>query len=325
MGRSFSSHPHTSEAHKPGSPPELTSRDDETDAASGSNFRLLASDPPTSFDQNFSDCNNAPSGFGSNLVLYSSDISNPSVHGAPHIFSVAGAGSGLSHTGATSSGGTATVTSAASTGLIINVTYDQAVSTLPAGFTTAVNAVVSYFETHFSDPVTVNINVGFGEAAGYSLGSALGMSVSYLTSLSYSTLKGALATDAKTTADSSAVASLPASDPTGGTYWVSTAEAKAMGLYTSTTNIDGYVGFSNTAAFDYNNADGVTAGQYDFFGVVAHEFSEVMGRMLLVGGTIGTSANSYDPLDLFHFSSSGVHDFSGSTPAIFRSTMAPHR
>jgi Ca2+-binding RTX toxin-like protein len=61
----------------------------------------------------------------------------------------------------------------------------------------------------------------------------------------------------------------------------------------------------------------VGSNQYDFYGVVAHEISEVMGRMLLVGDSIGGSSKSYDPLDLFHYSAPGVHDFSGSQAGYF--------
>jgi Ca2+-binding RTX toxin-like protein len=78
------------------------------------------------------------------------------------------------------------------------------------------------------------------------------------------------------------------------------------------------VGFSSSSgAFDYDNSNGVTAGSYDFYGVVAHEFSEVMGRILLVGKTVGGLSNSYDALDLFHYSSSGVHTFTASAGGYF--------
>jgi len=293
---------------------------DDADNGDGSNLGLdlISPDPQSSFSHDVFESGGRFNGAGPAEVLYSSDISNPVVHGAPHIFSEA-AGSGSSHSGAGSSGGAAAVTGAASSGLIINVSYDSSVASAPAGFTTVIGQVVQYFESHFNDPVTVNITVGYGETDGYLLGNALGMSLSYLQSATYAQIKTALGSDATTVDDTSAVASLPLSDPITGThtYWISTADAKALGLNTSTTSTDGFVGFSNTAGiFDYNNADGVTAGHYDFFGVVAHEFSEVMGRMLLVGASIG-GTTAYDPLDLFHFSSSGVHDFSGSTPGYF--------
>ncbi|HXJ02794.1 MAG TPA: NF038122 family metalloprotease [Micropepsaceae bacterium] len=239
------------------------------------------------------------------------------IDGDGNIVQSAGGGGHGSGSGGTTTSST-TVTGGAGTGLIINVTYDSSVGSAPAGFTNEVAQVVQFFESHFADPVTININVGYGEVGGTQLGGgALGESMTSLSSLSYSQLKSVLTADAKTAADSSAVASLPSSDPTGGAYWVSSAEAKALG-YSSGGGTDGYVGFSSSAGiFDYNNTDGVSAGQYDFFAVVSHEISEVMGRILLAGGTIGTSANSYDALDLFHFSSSGVHDFSGSTPGYF--------
>lgn len=197
--------------------------------------------------------------------------------------------------------------------MIINVTYDSSVGSAPASFTSTVNAVVQYFETQFVNPITVNIDVGYGEIAGQSLGSgALGESMTYINSYSYSQIRSALAAGATSAADATAVASLPSSDPgAGGSYWVATAEAKAMGLAGASSSLDGYVGFSSAPnIFDYNNADGVTAGQYDFFGVVAHEISEVMGRFVMGG-------SSYTPLALFDYSAAGVRDMSGAQPGYF--------
>ena len=124
--------------------------------------------------------------------------------------------------------------------------------------------------------------------------------------------------DQTSAADASAVASLLGDPTAGGNFWLSTAEAKAMGLLASTTNSDGSVGFSSSSGiFDYDNSNGVSSGQYDFFATVAHEFSEVMGRILLVGGTIGGVSKSYDVFDLFHYSASGTHDLSGSVAGYF--------
>jgi hypothetical protein len=200
-----------------------------------------------------------------------------------------------------------------------NITFDASVLSAPAEFKTDVLSVASYYASQFTDPVTVNLNVGFGEVGGSALPSnALGASSTNLVSTSYKTLVNALKADATSSADHSAVASLPTRDPTGfGFYWASTAEAKALGLY-SGTGADGSIGFSSTAGtFDYNAADGVTAGQYDFVGAVAHEFSEVMGRLTLDGGRIGFWPHSFLPLDLFHFSASHVRTFSGTQPGYF--------
>jgi len=96
-------------------------------------------------------------------------------------------------------------------------------------------------------------------------------------------MKTALVSDVTTADDATAVASLSDTSPVTGNFWVSQAEAKALGLLGNSTSLDGSIGFATSSKFDYNNTNGVTAGLYDFFGVVAHEISEVMGRSLLVG------------------------------------------
>jgi hypothetical protein len=42
-------------------------------------------------------------------------------------------------------------------GLVFNITYDSSVSTAPAGFTTAIAAIVNYYTSVFNDPITINI------------------------------------------------------------------------------------------------------------------------------------------------------------------------
>src|SRR3954454_8983369 len=101
------------------------------------------------------------------------------------------------------------------------------------------------------------------------------------------------------------------------TYDASTGTAKALGLLGASSSNDGDVGFDKNAAWDFDDSNGVSPGTYDLFGVVAHEFSEVMGRSLLVGKTLGPFPNSYDPFDLFHFSGNGVRDFVGTTTGYF--------
>jgi len=61
----------------------------------------------------------------------------------------------------------------------------------------------------------------------------------------------------------------------------------------------------------------MSANSYDFFGTVAHEFSEVMGRMLLAGGRISVFPHSYTALDLFHYAAAGVRTFSGTKAGYF--------
>jgi hypothetical protein len=206
----------------------------------------------------------------------------------------------------------------------INLIFDQPVGNLPAGFVASLNAVVQYLDSHFNNPVTINIHVGYGQINGQPLSpGALGQSLTFLNQYSYSAIRTDLIANATSTDQISAVNSLPATDPTpggNGHYWVSTAEAKAIGLSGASSATDGFIGFSNTNSFTYNTVNGgsVAPGTYDFFGVAAHEITEVLGRSLLVGGSIGSVGNSFDIEDLFHYATSNhARTFSGTTPGYF--------
>jgi len=116
-------------------------------------------------------------------------------------FSASSAGSG--GTGSESgSGGTLVSGSSGSSGLVININWDASCANAPAGFQAGVESVVSYFESHFSNPITITIDVGYGEVAGQSLGiGALAESETVLTSVSYSALEAALVTNANAIGD----------------------------------------------------------------------------------------------------------------------------
>jgi len=196
--------------------------------------------------------------------------------------------------------------------VIINLSYDSSADSAPIGFKNSLNSLVSFLQSTFSDPVTVNIAVGYGEVAGTPLGNgALGSSSTFMQSVSYTQLKNALVADASSATDNSAVASLPAADPIGTSYMISLAEAKALNL-SSSSHLDGYVGFNSGGVFDYDSSDGITTGKHDFYGAAAHEITEVMGRMMWGGG-----GGSPTALNLFHFSAPGVRTFSGTTAGYF--------
>ena len=84
--------------------------------------------------------------------------------------------------------------------MIINFTYDSSVASAPVGFTATLNNIASFFQSTFSDAVTINIAVGYGEVNGQALPSnALGESLTYLNSVTYTQIASALAADAKST------------------------------------------------------------------------------------------------------------------------------
>jgi hypothetical protein len=198
-------------------------------------------------------------------------------------------------------------------GLNLNIQYDSSVNSAPSQFKTVVNSVVQFLEQQFVDPITITIDLGWGEIDNQPMqGGALGESSTYLQSYTYTQVKNAMSADAKSSADATAVASLPATSPTGSnTVWMATAEAKALGLMANNTGVDGYVGISSTLPFDYDDSNGVSAGQYDLFGTLAHEITEVMGRFLLTGN------GGYDPYDLFHYSAPNTRDLVGTQKGYF--------
>ena len=98
---------------------------------------------------------------------------------------------------------------------------------------------------------------------------------------------------------------------TSNNFFVTNAEAKALGLISgSSTGIDGYIGIGKSSSINFSAEFTGTIGatQYDGVGIAAHELSEVMGRIGMEGGTLGTTHNVYTPLDLFRYTSPGVLD-----------------
>ena len=197
-------------------------------------------------------------------------------------------------------------------GLIINPTYDDA-SFSAAGYSvasvhSAFGFVAQEFGSLFADPIHVNITVVAGNVG-------LGQSSTNLFGIfSYSEIRTALINDYNARPDATrttAAASLAGADPTnGGNFFVSTAEAKALGLSPDDLATDGTFTFNNSAQYTFDPNNRQVAGEFDFIGVAEHEVSEIMGRIFLLGSTLGTcpscTKNTYIPNDLFRYTGPGV-------------------
>lgn len=183
----------------------------------------------------------------------------------------------------------------------IDINYDSSVTGAPAAFKTDIGIAVEYLETEFTNPVTINIDVGYGEIDGQALGSGnLGESLwSQNISESYATIRSALIAEG-----ASGASTLPTNSPDRGTLEVSPAEAIALGLLANNGSINGYVGFSSTPnTFSYADGSAPPSNEYYFIGVVEHEITEVMGRVSLLN-----ELNQYSVADLFRYSSPSVRD-----------------
>ena len=152
-----------------------------------------------------------------------------------------------------------------------------------AGFQAAANL----WSAILRDDIMVNIEIDFT-----ALGSGiLGQAGSTTQGNAFTDVKTALANDAKSLTDQSAVLALPAasslslytSDATTGnpeidnngsgnntTLDVNTANAKAIGLRSANNStVDGDITFSSNFTWDFDRSNGITSGAFDFVGVSA--------------------------------------------------------
>jgi hypothetical protein len=203
-------------------------------------------------------------------------------------------------------------------GLRFDLIWDSSVANAPTGFEAAIIAAATVYTKLFSNKDVINIQVGYGEVAGTRMGAgALGESESYGYLTNYQTVNTALQKDAvASTYQQSADMTLSALDPThGGQFFVTSAQAKALGLSNAmATAVDGYIGLSSAYPMDYAaNIVGnkIAANQFDAIGNAEHEISEIMGRIGTEGALMNGKA-TYTPLDLFRYTSDGVRDVTPS-------------
>src|SRR5271166_2927613 len=124
----------------------------------------------------------------------------------------------------------------------LNLIYDPSVDGAPAGFKIAMAAAAQYLDGLITNPITVNISVGYGEDDGTPLadGESTGGPSGGI-DVGYSQLVQDLTANISSAQDAEAVANLPATDPTGGAqFYISSAQEKAWGLIPADdTTIDG--------------------------------------------------------------------------------------
>jgi hypothetical protein len=193
--------------------------------------------------------------------------------------------------------------------LIFNITYDSTVTSQPnaAQIEASYGVVTQAYSSLFTNNITLNITVswqtvGLGESQFGLIGNP-----------SYSQLVSALKAARTTPADTNAVASLPATDPTPSqTWWIPNAEAKALTQIATLFGInpndlttqEGQVLFDNTVTWTFSPTNRAVSGAFDFIAVAEHETSEVMGRCY----DLDQDGPGNVPYDLFRFTN-GVRTF----------------
>ena len=203
--------------------------------------------------------------------------------------------------------------------LTINLTYDPDQTFLNAGLSSAdianMKAAASYAASQFTNNLSdgVNVNIKVTAVPGTS---TLGQSNTFLSTVSsYSALRSAVSSDAHSADDATilgAGGSLPTSDPisTNHVYVLSTAEAKALGLRPNDLSNDGTFTFGGGFSYAYDPNNRAVPGKFDFIGVAMHEFSEIMGRIPLMGQNL-TGSPDYMFMDLFHYTGANTRGLNG--------------
>jgi Ca2+-binding RTX toxin-like protein len=186
--------------------------------------------------------------------------------------------------------------------MLINLVFDQNALGAPQGFRDTVQSAANLICATFSDPITVNLSVGYGEITAGSTVSPLtnGAAEALATAggvFSYSQVRGLLA--AQVSADVlSGVQALPDAAAVQGqsTVAVWSAEEKALGLIPAgAAGLDGAAGFAADIPTDL------------LLGVAVHELTHAMGRVI-------AADSQADVLDLYRFAWPGAHLF-GQSPA----------
>ena len=206
-----------------------------------------------------------------------------------------------------------TLVTTAGSAFKIDLVWDSSVASAPAAFKTDLIAAAHYLETLFSNAATISINVGYGELAGQTLPSGdLGGSDENLVSVGYAALLSALQSHSTDATNAALLASLPATSPVSGMVTITSAEAIALG-FNLAGDAAGTIGFGLSSLFAFSDASSVAATKYDFMGTAIHELTEVMGRTLLAGATLGTANANYDLMDLMNYAAAGVRNAADST------------
>ena len=199
--------------------------------------------------------------------------------------------------------------------MVISLTFDSSITGLAnaAQVEAAINLGAQALDTLYTNVMTANITVYFNPDVD------LGESTTFETgNPTYAQITNYLRAARTTLADSNSVASLPRTDPTGGTgvWWLPRAEAKALGgvfsVPTNSSSMDGYVYFASTVNYALSPTNRAIAGEYDLTGIAEHEISEVLGRGVGLNIPVGTNFSGFVPYDLFRFTNSAARSLSTS-------------
>jgi hypothetical protein len=189
--------------------------------------------------------------------------------------------------------------------LTIIPTFDSTITNDPnaAAIEKTINSTIAYYESTFSNPITVTID--YVEAPG---SGNLGVNGTTLYSIPYATFRSALAAEPQTPDVTMALANLPAQannpvDNTGNLL-INTADIKALGIPGSfppnqTNGFDGIITIDTAQTTPGSPGSNLN---YTLFATVEHETDEVLGLGSALPNAGGTPTTPPRPEDLYRYS-----------------------
>ena len=198
-------------------------------------------------------------------------------------------------------------------GMKINITYKDSVRNAPPGYKEAVQYAVRFLEHAFTDPITINLAVGFNEVKGDPLDrDFIGESWRSSDAVTYDQIRKALGNKVSSLDDVIAWVSLPQSQPIPNSIWgITTTQAKALGIDVrpDSSGFDGEFALRAGEAFTYDPDNRLVANHHDAIGLILHEITEIMGRWQYAGAQLNPAdptARVYSAFDLYRYLSPGV-------------------
>jgi hypothetical protein len=212
------------------------------------------------------------------------------------------------------------------TGLTIHATFDSSITNNPnaAAIEAMINRAITFYETLFSDPITVQIRFRYASTGpdGTPLPQGtVSQSDFVLYTMSWSSFINALRADASTGNDDLANASLPGT-ALAANMGPSSANGRGIGLNTPPAMFangtvgnggpyDGIVTLNSSLPFQFTRP--TSAGSFDAQRSTEHEMDELLG----LGSKLGSNGNAFRPQDLFSWSSAGHRNVTSSGTRYF--------
>jgi len=219
-----------------------------------------------------------------------------------------------------------TATTVATTGLVIHPTFDSSITNNPnsAAIQATINRAISFHESLFADPITIQIRFRYSTTTpdGHPLPmGTLARTDLVLYPIPWSTYISALRADARSSNDSQANASLPAS-ALSSNIRPSSAGGRAVGLDTPPAMFangdvgqggpyDAVVTLNSALPFQFSRPPG--PGNFDAQRSIEHEVDEAIG----LGSHLGGNGSDLRPQDLFSWSAPGGRNISTSGTRYF--------